>query len=214
MTTGDHVRAAVIALALFAHGIYALPLPPAVNPGTLQEDWRQRDIRLWRSWLESIGLDVTHQQIEQQLMFWTGLTGRLHRALKTPFRPLFQLTASNQAWALFAAASTQPETVVVQVRELDGTWRTIARRLDPDATWKADVLRYRRIRGVWDGQKRRTRRTYKDLSKWLADEAFAEMPEISEVQVYIEQGRSVYPWEEPNPMVLKRHRQRHRRSVE
>ncbi len=213
MSSRDHVRAAIIALALLAHGVHALPLPRAVTPVTLQEDWRQRDIRLWRAWLADLGIDVTHRQIEEQLTFWTGVTGTVHQTLKAPFQPLFELTASNQAWALFAAASTRPESLVVQVRE-NGEWRTIARRLDPDAPWRDNVIRYRRLRGVWDGQKRRPRRTYESLAQWLADEAFAEMPEVTDVRVFVEQSRSVYPWEEPDPTVVERFPRLHRRPEE
>jgi len=209
VTRRDHLRAAIIAIALIAHGIYALPLPNRVTERTLKEDWRQRDIELWRGWLSDAGIAVEHEQIEQQLLFWTGLSADLHQTLKWPFRPLFELTSSNQAWALFAAATTKPETVVVQVRTDDGEWRTVTRRLDPDADWMDATIRYRRIRGLWDGQKKRTRRPYINLTEWIANEAFTKWPEVKQVRVFLEQRRSVYPWEEPDPTVIKRHMRRH-----
>ncbi|MEM6929049.1 MAG: hypothetical protein AAF602_19075, partial [Myxococcota bacterium] len=117
MTRWDHLRAAVIALALVAHGIYALPLPRAITPRGVKEEWRQRDIALWQGWMANFGLEVSTERFEEQLIFWTGLSGGLHKTLKAPFKPLFKITASNQAWALFAAATTKPETLVVDVSE-------------------------------------------------------------------------------------------------
>ncbi|MEN0066549.1 MAG: hypothetical protein AAGA48_30715 [Myxococcota bacterium] len=212
MTFKDHLRGALIALALIAHGIYALPLPYKVTEVSLKEDWRQRDIRLWRGWLKNAGIDVTHEQIEANLMWATNLTGSLHKTLKAPFAPLFRITQSNQAWALFAAASTKPERLVIEVREHgQREWRPILRRLDPCCTWKEPIIRYRRIRGIWDGQKRRARRPYLNLTQWLADQVLVEMPEVDEVRIYLEQGRTVYPWEPPDETRIERHVRKHRR---
>ncbi|MEM6928056.1 MAG: hypothetical protein AAF602_14080, partial [Myxococcota bacterium] len=99
----------------------------------------------------------------------------------------------------------------VDVSENGRDYRTIARRLDPDATWNDPIIRYRRIRGVWDGQKKRTRRTYRHLAQWLADRAFEDLPDVDHVDVYLEQRRSVYPWEEPDPTITVRHKRKHRR---
>lgn len=213
MTWRDHLRAGIILVALIAHGIYALPLPRKVTDRTLKEDWRQRDIRMWRTWLSNLGLEVEHEQIEEGLMTFTDLTSTVHKTLKTPFEPLFELTGSNQAWALFAAATTQPERLVVEIREDPRTgWRPILRRLDPCCTWMEPTIRYRRIRGIWDGQKKRPRGTYRKLTSWLAAHAFEDFPEATEVRVFLEQGRSVFPWEEPDPTLVQRHVRLHRRN--
>lgn len=215
MTWRDHLRAALIALALVAHGIYALPLPRRVTETGLKEEWRQRDIAMWQRWLDGAGFAVTHEQIEAGLMWVTDLSATTHQTLKAPFQPLFRLTSSNQAWALFAGASTKPERIVVEVRD-EGSkeWRPILRRLDPCCTWKDPVFRYRRIRGVWDGQKKRTRKPYQNLTLWTAARVFEEMPEVVEVKVFLEEGRSVYPWQPPDNRLTIRHRRRHRRPEE
>jgi len=213
VTRWDHARAAIILLALVAHGAHALPLPPRVTEHTLKEDWRQRDIRLWRGWLADAGIEVRHEAIEEQLLFWTNLTGTLHQTLKAPFRPLFRVTASDQSWALFAAASRRPERLVVEIREDDDSaWRVISRRLDPCCNWMDEVIRYRRVRGVWDGQKKHSRRTYRNLSQWLADRAFEDFPEAQQVRVKLEQRYSPYPWEDPDDEVKIRHARPHQRG--
>ncbi|MBX2797728.1 MAG: hypothetical protein KTR31_08675 [Myxococcales bacterium] len=199
MQVRDHVRAGLIALALVAHGIYALPIPSAVSEEQVAEPWRQRDIVLWQDVLGSVGIDVEKATLEQGLIDVTGAAHRFHQLLKTPFKPVFRFTGSNQAWGLFASATTRPDRLVIEVRrEGQPDWHMIARRLDPCCTWYADHIRYRRIRGIWDGQKDKARPAYRNLTKWLARRAFAEFEDVDQVRFRLERGRSTYPWKPPD----------------
>jgi hypothetical protein len=205
-----HVRAGLIAIVLLANVVRAIPFPVAMTEAELHEEWRQDDIEMWRGWLGKAGIDVTHETIEQGLMSWTALSGKVRKTLRAPFDPLFDTLALDQAWALFASATTKPDRLVVEARR-DGQWTVLFRRLDPCCTWRDDQLRYRRIRGIWDGQKDHTRPAYRFFSEWVADEVFREYPDADAVRVELERTHSVYPWIEPDPSVEVRLQRIHRR---
>lgn len=210
----DHLRGAAIAVALVAHGIYALPLPQAINEKEVKEAWRQRDLELWRDALQSVGIEVEKRTLEQWLIDSTGLAHDLHQALKRPFRPVFRITGTNQAWALFASATTRPERLVIEIRRGGSTtWEPIHRRLDPCCSWRNELIRYRRIRGIYDGQSGRLRPAYRNLTPWLSGLALADFPDADAVQIYVEQTRSTYPWQEDDPTMEIRNRRVHLREA-
>ncbi|HHO52668.1 MAG TPA: hypothetical protein ENK18_17800 [Deltaproteobacteria bacterium] len=209
----DQLRGAAIAVALVAHGIYALPLPTAINEKAVKEPWRQRDLELWQEALQSVGIEIEKRTLERWLIESTGSAHDLHQRLKKPFRPVFRLTATNQAWALFASATTRPERFVIEIRPRGQiTWEPIHRRLDPCCRWREDLIRYRRIRGIYDGQADRLRPAYRNLTPWLAGLALRDHPDADAVQIYVEQSRSTYPWEPDDPAVEIRNRRIHLRE--
>ena len=209
-----HLRAALLFLALLGNVIYALPLPAPVSAVEIEREGRQRDIEIWLGWLNSAGIAVTHEDLEEGVVAFTGTSGAVHKTLKRPFKPLFDLVGVNQAWALFASATIRPDRLVVEIERAPGSgWVTIERRLDPCCTWRDPQLRYRRIRGVWDSQKDTMRAGYKGLTKWIAREALLEHPEAQRVRISLEQVESTYPWEPKKTAVEMRHERVHRRDA-
>lgn len=206
------IRAALLAVVLFAHGIYALPIPPAVSEKDVKNELRQRDIEVWRSWMAAVGLHVSLERFERALIGSTQGLAKAHRTLKSPFKPAFELVGANQSWALFASASTAPDRLVIEIDRGEG-WEPILRRLDPCCSWREPQLEYRRLRGVWDGQKGGMRAGYKGLTKWIAREVFEEFPDAQRMRVYMERGVSVYPWEEPDPTREVKFERVHRRET-
>lgn len=201
-----HLRAAAIGLVLLGNAIYALPLPVALSKAQMREEGRQQDVTTWKTVLGAVGVQVERETIEEWILWYARSGNDLHNTLKAPFKPLFGLLGANQAWALFASATTRPERLVVEIQtEPGGPWVPVLRRLDPCCTWRDDQVRYRRIRGVWDGQKDRPRTPYKNLQRWLADRALEDFPEARRVKVGLERTWSVYPWEDPDPRVERRH---------
>jgi hypothetical protein len=194
----SHLRAALIGLALLGHGVYALPLPRKITAEELAKPDHQRDLDLWTGWVTALGLPLERADLARITIEGSTALGTLHDTLKKPWAPLFGLVGVNQAWALFASATTHPDRLVVAI-QADGSteWTPILRRLDPCCGWHEAELEYRRIRGVWDGQNDKMRPGYKGLTKWIARRAFDEHPEAARVRVYLERGESVYPWEPP-----------------
>jgi hypothetical protein len=210
MDVWEQVRAALIGVALFANAVHALPLPAALTDEDVKEAWRQNDIRMWQGWLASIGVEVTEDRLGELLVESTKMSDKVDDTLEAPFEPVFELLAIDQAWALFASATTRPDRLVVEV-ERGESWDVVFRRLDPCCDWRDPVLRYRRIRGIWDGQKQKPRPAYRRLTQWIANEAFTDFPDITAVRVGLERTHSVFPWEEPDPSVEVRLLRTHRR---
>jgi hypothetical protein len=202
-----HARAAVIAVALVAHGVYALPLPEAISSKEIRRPGAQADLAFWQGALGRVGVEVTTQQLGSYAIDASRRLAALHHALKAPFAPVFDLVGANQSWALFASATTRPERLVVEIQPAGSTeWTPLLRRLDPCCTWREAQLEYRRIRGVWDGQDPDADRPgYKGLAKWIARQAFAEHPEAERVRVSLEQAVSRYPWQDPDPTLKRIH---------
>ncbi|MCB9697561.1 MAG: hypothetical protein H6738_12340 [Alphaproteobacteria bacterium] len=200
MTWRDQLRAAAITLALVANAVYALPIPPAITAEKIKEEGRQRDLEMWERLLGGVGLSVERERLEELVVSVTTTLADGHKLLKTPFRPVFDLLGADQSWALFASATTRPERLEIAVRRKDSAdFEVLLRRLDPCCSWHEGQLEYRRIRGVWDGQGKRMRPAYKGLTKWIAEQVFAEMPDAVQVRVRLIKERSTYPWEEDDP---------------
>ena len=206
MTWADHLRGALIAIALVAHGIYALPLPKAVPRAEMTKDWRQRQLGRWQQQLRSLGIEAEPAELEDVVVTGSARLAWVHRTLKTPFKPVFQLTNTNQSWALFAGATTRPERLVVEImREGEARWEPVERRLDPCCNWREDQLRYRRVRGVWDSLQKAPRPAYRGLVRWIGRRAFEDFPDAVSVRIYLEQSISTYPWRPHDPKRDTRH---------
>ena len=213
MDRWSHVRAALIGLALLGHGIYALPLPRKITDEDMKKPDHQRDLDLWTGWMEQLRVPLDREDLARITVEGSTALAKLHDTLKKPWAPLFGLVGVNQAWALFASATTHPDRLVVSIQEEGSTeWRPILRRLDPCCTWHEGQLEYRRIRGVWDGQNDKMRPGYKGLTKWIARRAFDQYPEAKRVRVHLERGVSVYPWEELDPSTTVELERVHRRD--
>lgn len=202
----DHLRGALIAVALLGHGIYAIPFTQRITRTDIEQPGRQRSVEAWSRSFGQVGITVTPDELADWAVDTTKQISEAHQTLKTPYKPLFQLTNSHQGWALFASATTRPETIVIDVKRKGAEgWDPIARRLDPKSPWRADQIRYRRIRGVWDGLKKIPRPGYRNFVRWVARRAFEEFDDVTHVRIYMNRGYSTYPWRPPRPKRQTRH---------
>lgn len=201
-------RAIVIAIAVLANLVVAIPTARIKDEDLADPEYRKVDIENWYEWTGGFGMTPERFRgvILGTLTGWRD-TVKLVRA---PFQPFFSLTHTNQQWGLFAVVGERKETVVIEVRR-DGKWETLYRRLDPEHTWHDDQLKYRRIRGVWDGVKDEPKGTYKRLTVWLAKEIFTEQPDVDRVRILLERSRMTLPWEPIDTAVERRAERYHRR---
>jgi hypothetical protein len=71
------------------------------------------------------------------------------QVVRAPFRPVLGALGVDQRWALFAQADEVPARLSVVVQR-GGEEALVYRRLDPGHAMFADLLAYRRVRGVYD----------------------------------------------------------------
>ena len=200
----------MITIVLLVNGIFALPYNKMTLENVTDPEWEKGDFALWYGWLDPV-LTMSQDRfsaIVRRLMWAQHETVRM---LRLPWKPFFDRLHINQQWGLFAVVSESPERLVIEVRR-NGEWEVLYRRLDGEHDWHDNQLKYRRIRGVWDGVKEEPKGTYKRMAKWIARMVFLEQPDVDRVRVVLEKHRENLPWEEVDPSITRRAEKYHKRE--
>jgi hypothetical protein len=205
-----HLRAALILVALLANAVYALPVAKMKAEDLEDPTFRAGDIGLWYRWVGA-PLGVEEERFGGWIRGYLWAQRNLVLGLRWPVKPLFGALHISQQWGLFAVVTEAPDRLVIEVRR-DGEWETLYRRLDGELDWHDPQLKYRRVRGVWDGVKEEPKGTYKRLTKWLARVIFEEQPDVDRVRVLLEKEHKQLPWVEPDPQRRRRAERYHRRG--
>jgi hypothetical protein len=131
----------------------------------------------------------------------TGL-GDLQAALLAPWRPIKDIFAINQRWAMFSTTGGIRYRMWVEARTaLAGSWTLLYRAQDPEHTFLGDTLGYRRVRNVYNPSRRiGAKSTYPAFVSWIAREIFEREPQFDEVRVRMERGRILAQGEGFEPM--------------
>jgi len=188
------LRAALITVALVVHGIFALPSPYGIDEGDLHTPEGKEEIRRWTSILGAVGVDVSVEQLSAQTIYWTHAIHAAHSKLRRPFIPWMKFTGTGQGWALFASPDTYPHRLEIYVLE-DRKWRPVFVRNHPTLDFLDRTLRYRRVRGVYDGSTRTQRVPYWNFARWVARQAFVAYPKAGKVRIQMVQTHTTVPGE-------------------
>ncbi|MCB9677582.1 MAG: hypothetical protein H6737_20920 [Alphaproteobacteria bacterium] len=197
------LRAGLISLALVVHGIYALPSPVAVDDADLNSGEGREEVRRWVEMLNGIGIALTAEELGELVKTWSTRGANVHNAMKRPFRTWMRQTGTGQGWGLFASPDTYPHRLEIYVFE-GNDWVPIFRRNDPELRFLDGPLRYRRVRGIYDGSTGRQRVVYWNFSRWVARRALLAHPEASRVRVQMVGTHTTLPWEKPDPTEVVR----------
>jgi len=190
--TWPRVRAALLALVIGVHLVWAAPLPPTISDAELKTPTAQEELRRWSQRLASLGVSVSPEQLGERVQAVAGVIGRSHRAVMRPFRPVGALTGTSQGWPLFANPNLRPPRFEVRVRRRGGEFERRYAQLDPEHDWWRARLRYRRVRGNWStftGVRQSQRR----FARWLARRVFDEEPDVVAVQTRMLRTRTPLP---------------------
>lgn len=202
------LRAVVLLVVVGVHGLAAAPIPHVVTRADLQNPVSAEEVRQWAARLTAVGLAVTPKELGEQVLWWTERIGGAHRAALAPFRPLFHATGTNQGWALFANPDNHPIRLQIRVRRAGSPdWEILFQRLDPEHAWHADLLAYRRVRGVYDagGFRQKPRPNYQRFARWIGHRALAEDPAIEAVEVRSLRTHTTLPGEPEDDTFEVRH---------
>lgn len=211
------LRAIVIAIAIVANAIYALPMVKMAPEDLDNPEWRRRQVDHWFTAIDKLwpgeGLPATRDEAAALFRSVMWSERETVRMLRRPFKTIFDRLHMNQQWGLFAVVTEAPDRFVIEVRR-NKEWEPLYRRLDPCCTWHDDQLKYRRVRGVWDGvkEKEEPKGTYKRLSTWIARMIFVEQPDVDRVRIVLEKSYETLPWKEERLEVTRRAERYHRRE--
>ena len=192
-----HARAAAIAVAIFAAGVEGCPVR-AVSTAELGRPINRREVERWAEML-----DTPPDALAAQVTGASETVAHTRDVLFAPFQPYFEATRTYQRWALFPIADPEPYRMHVEARRGDGQWELVYRPLDVDATTRASMFGYRRIRGVWNPGSRGTRPAYPAFVDFVAEEIFRSRADVDEVRVRHERFRITLPGA-PEPSLSER----------
>lgn len=204
----SQIRAVFIAVFLVIHGIYIFPAPRELKRDELGDPPVVEELDRWYALIDGLGLPISRDRFEDEVVTWSARLSGAHRLLKVPFKPMMDLTGTGQGWALFAAPDTHPQRLVIEGRRHGGDWEMLYRRIDPEHALLDPVFRYRRVRGVYDGTSRRAGRTYKYFTRFAARRVFEVRPDLSQVRVVMVRYHTTLPWQDPDPLTVRRHERR------
>lgn len=200
------VRAGFIALVLAVHGLAAAPLPHVVTRRDLESPVAAEEVDRWAQRLTALGYTISPQELGEKVISITGLIGGTHRALLRPFRPMFRYTGTGQGWGLFANPDIFPSRLEIRAQR-GGDWQTVYLRLDPMHRWGADVLTFRRVRGIYDagGYGKRPQAPYRRFADWIGRRLLESDPEVTAVEVRMLRTHTTLRGQRPDDKVTPRH---------
>jgi hypothetical protein len=181
--------------------LQAVPFPRKSIEDDKRSTWRKVDVDLWHAWLAPTGLVGSREAFQEQVVEGYLALKTAGDWIQAPVRPFFHANRTTQQWGLFAVVTEKPERLVVDV-EIEGAWRRISARLEPEHPWENERFKYRRVRGTWDTVKEdQPSPLYEAFCRWTARRAFSDYPEATRVRVRRERFIAAAPWETPNPEV-------------
>ena len=201
------VRAALLAVVIAVHGLYAAPIPHIVTADDLRNPVSREEVATWARRLTALGYTIDTDTLGERVIAISGHIGGAHRALKQPFRRWMRSTGTGQAWALFANPDTHPGRFSIRVTRASGLTEDLYLQLDPDLDWWRTRLSYRRLRGCWDagGFRSRPRSIYRRFANWIAGRIFAEDPDVIQVEIRTLRTHTTLPHEPPDDDIEVRH---------
>lgn len=201
----EHVRAALIGLAVLVHGVAASPLPKAAKRSALQNEVAIDELNRWVGLLGAVGITTTREALAEGAYRTAQSLVGVRSTLMTPFRGWLRVTGTGQGWGLFTYPDTYPHQLVVYKRGEDQVWTPVYIALDHEYTWHRDVLAYRRIRGVYHGSTNKTAASYENFASWVARDVFAEFPDALQAKIGFVRFHTVRPGEPVDSERVEKH---------
>ena len=183
----------------------ALPLP-TLREGHLKHPIAQAEVARWTTLLQSIGVSMTEAELMEKGLAVGAMSITLQNALMRPLKPIQSVTKTGQSWGLFAYPDPFAGRLVVMGRR-EGDWQPVWAAPQRDGTPLSRVLRYRRIRGIYDdfGDRPQPRAIYGRFSDWVAQLVLDEHPDWQQVQIRLDLVTVHLPHEGAEPPEQRRH---------
>lgn len=177
------LRAILIALHLCAIILKACPAPEGAMA---KQDWAhptvQAEFRQWTTVLNGAGLNITQQELEEELWYLATQITTIRNATLFPFRQYYRYVGSDQNWRLFVAPHMFPSQLEIDV-EINENWTPIYRVFD-GPKWMAHLIENGRFRpsifryswGRYNGQ-------YNRFAQFLSTQAEQDFPDATAIRI-------------------------------
>ena len=206
------IRAAVLTGVLAVHGLAAAPLPSHVSRAGLNQPIATEEFERWTDILQGWGVDIEVDELKEKVFVVSRRIAGLRKKSLAPFRPLMRLTGTGQGWGFFNYPDAFPDRLQVEARAQGEPWKLIFQALHPEHEFLRPQLRYRRVRGLYDGNTDRDRGSYDPFVDWVSEQVFAAHPEYDRVRVSFQRTHTLRPGLAPDDTVETRMKRVRRRE--
>jgi len=106
--------------------------------------------------------------------------------LLAPFQPIKDTFGINQRWALFSSTGPLRHRMWVEGRRAGEPWTILYRPQDDEHTFLSGTIEYRRVRNVWNRNRRGAKPLFSAFTSWMARQIFLERPTFDEARFSME----------------------------
>lgn len=191
-----HVRAALIALHLFAITLMAIPAPDGgMNRSAWADPTVQGEFQAWSGRLNALGIDVDPPALEAWAWEFAQRWVSGREAVLAPFMPYYRHCGTWQSWRMFVAPHRYPTRLHIDVQE-GGAWRPVYASRSTEHRWRAHQLDHDRTHAaVFRFGWRHFRRHYQQFGQWIASRAAEDFPDAERVRIRFWKFRTASPEE-------------------
>jgi hypothetical protein len=149
-----------------------------------QQPTVQQELKNWADGLNSVGFNVTPQELEDRL--WKLADGymKLRDSATSPFDWYYEYCGTYQGWRMFSGPQMYPAKLYIDVRERD-VWVPLYVEGDPQHRWlggELDSYRFRALRFRLANMSG-FESEYKLFAHWVAMRAAKDFPDADRVRV-------------------------------
>lgn len=173
----DHLRAALIALHVFA--ITALALPSA-GSGLNRKAWNnptvQEEFAQWSERLGTLGIALPPDELQDVAYAFASSWNTVQSTAVAPFKPYYRHFGTYQSWRMFVAPHRYPARLHVDIDRGEG-WEPLYVARSEVHTWRRRQLDQDRLRSAIFRYGWRKNAAYTAFGRWLAARAAEDFPD-------------------------------------
>jgi hypothetical protein len=176
----------LIAFVILVNWLDGMPIP-ILKARDLRYAVAREELALWSGFFGAMGLSLSPDELAELALNTSATISGTKRSLMAPWQPVKALTGTGQSWGLFAYPDPHAGRLIVRAHSGDEQWQTLFSAPEGEGEL-AELLRYRRVRGVWDdaGDRPHPSPLYDRFATEVARRAFAADPSLVELEVRID----------------------------
>ena len=179
-----NVRAALITLVLFFCIAEATPLP-TLKKRHMNRTIAQDEADRWVDILGDVGVEMDRETLVKKVLQVSRKTGKFRNQLIRPWKKFERPLGMGQRWALFTFPDPNPGRMVIEGRGSGGDWRELYRAPMEGEPDLAELLHYRKMRGIWDdaGDRPYPGKLFDRWVTWLGGRVFEMYPDVDAIRL-------------------------------